>query len=163
MKKSDIKVGDEYAVVIGHLSQGTTAGSDGLRRATVTGWTEPKYYAEKAEVLVTLAEPFAHQWSEHHRDHGKTDFTLPTRKVICTWAEHVPAAKAREEEQARQKAEEQAKQERIDAAVQELRSLLPEQVQPDWLRVERVRFYRDGGHVTIEELLAIVKAAQAVR
>lgn len=153
MKRADIQVGAEYAVVIGHLRAGTAAGAEGLRRATVTGWTAPKYRGDTVEAIVTLAEPYQSQWG-FAADNGKTVFKVPTRKVIATWAEHEPAATAREQDEQRRKQAHAEKQARIQAEVEELRSLIPADLLPSWLAAGAY----EGGRVTTGELLAIIKA-----
>lgn len=152
MKKNDIAVGEVYAVAVDHLRQGTTAGSEGLVKATVLGFTEPLRW-QQVEVQVRLAEPYTVRWASAKQ--GKTDFTIPTRKVIATWAEHEPAVKAREERKAAAEREQQERDAAIAANREELRSLIPVELQPKWLLTD---WLRDGGHLTTAELLAILKS-----
>lgn len=151
MRKADIVIGGEYAVVVGHLRQGTQAGSAGLRRATVLGWTVPKYRTDRPDVMVRLAQPYA-PWSSSQ---GRVDFTIASRAVIATWADHEPAAELREAAELEQRRLADERTARAQAAREELREALPAEVQPSWLADSR---FGDGGMVTSEQLLAIVKA-----
>lgn len=154
MKKADIEVGGEYAVGIGHVSQGTSAGARGLVKATVTGWVEGRY-GKPAQVVVTLAEPYKSPYGSPAYD-GKTEFVLATRSVISTWADHEPAAERRLAREAEEKVAADRKKQAETGARQRLMALIPEEHWPSFLK----NTWQTHGSVTLLELLAIVEAVQ---
>lgn len=157
MKKADIKVGAEYAVWVDrYMRAGTSAGSEGLLRGTVTGWAEQKF-GKPALVKVTLAQPYESRYMGT-ANKGRVDWEIESRRVISTWDEHETAAKARKEYEQRAAVERRARERLMAENQAALRDLIPESLWPYWLRSSSV--HQDGGKLTVGELLAIVQAVK---
>lgn len=158
MKKTEIKIGAEYAVNPRNFGrQGQGAGDRGLSRGIIHSYAEGKY-GKAGSWLVTMPDGYPY-YDGTVRNVGET-VTVSSRNIVAPWDQHVVAAAAREKRKAEQKAEHERDAAALNEKIKYLNKVLPESLVPRWAKSD-IRFQTESGYVSVDQLLAIIDHARS--